>query len=429
MTASSAREVRRRYLILNATRWLPTGLMIPALIVLMQERGISLATIGLIAAVGSGVVLLLELPTGGLADTLGRRPVLVLASFFNLLSLAIIAFAGDPAWFFAAWIVEGVYRALESGPLDAWYVDSAQAADPDADIERGLAARGLVLSVAIGAGSLLGGGLALLPQPPALPPLALLVLVSIALRLVDIVALWTLLEEHRARAGVPGLRAAWATVRASGATVREAVCVIRGSGALLGLAAVELLWGAGMTGVEIFSGPRMVELLGDPERGVFAYALAGAVGWGISGLGSSAAPWLARVSGGWVRAAIITRVLQALGVAAAWLIAGPAGLLIGYLGFYLVHGAANVAHYGLVHRNVSAAHRATVVSANSLTSRLGGVVAAPLLGALAAGSGIPAVFAASAALLLLPAPLYLLARSDRVRHSERPGALAAGPLQ
>ncbi len=32
-------------------------------------------------------------------------------------------------------------------------------------------------------------------------------------------------------------------------------------------------------------------------------------------------------------------------------VAGPAGLLAGYLGFYLVHGAANVAHAGLLNRS------------------------------------------------------------------------------
>jgi predicted MFS family arabinose efflux permease len=102
----------------------------------------------------------------------------------------------------------------------------------------------------------------------------------------------------------------------------------------------------------------------------------------------------------------MTRITQGAAVAMAAVIAGPAGLLAGYLGFYLVHGAANVAHYGLVHRNVGPRHRATIVSANSLASRLGGTMAAPLLGAVAAGAGIPAAFAVSAVLLLLPAPLY-----------------------
>lgn len=408
MPLDDARRVRRLFLLLCGTCWLPVGLMIPVLTVLLQERGMSLATIGLLAGLSSAVVVLLELPTGGLADTIGRRPVLLLAGVISLTSMTMTAFANSVALFALAWAVEGVYRALNSGPLEAWYVDTAQAADPDADIESGLAAESAVISAAIAGGALFGGALALVPASGALPAVALPVLVAIALRVVDLVAMWRLLTEDRERVG--GARAALRSAGGAGRTVREALTLLRASAALSALAAVELFWGAGMTGVEILSGLRMVELVGDPERGVALYAVTTAVAWSISGLGAAAAPWIARRTGSWVRAAIVTRVLQGLGVALAVVIAGPVGLILGYTGFYLVHGAANVAHYGLVHRNTTAAHRATMVSINSLTSRIGGMLAAPAIGALAGGQGLIAGFACSAVLLILPAPLYLLTR-------------------
>ncbi len=415
-----AAAVRRKFLVLSATRWLSTGVTIPVTFVLMQERGLSLATIGLISGVGSLVVVLLELPTGGLADTLGRRRVLLAAGGLSLASTSVTAFATTASAFLAAWVIEAVYRALDSGPLEAWYVDAAQEADPDADIESGLAAQSTVLSAAIAVGALAGGGLALMPQPAALPPLALPLLAAIALRVADLTVMWFLLAEPRRTVAGPAVgrtRAAWRGVKNTGATVREAMGLLRSSNALLALAAVELLWGGGMTGVEMLSGPRMVELVGDADNGVAAYALTAAVAWTVSGLGAAAAPWIARRTGSWVRAAIVTRVAQGAGVSAAVVIAGPAGLIIGYTGFYLVHGAANVAHYGLVHRNTGPAHRSTMVSVNSLTSRLGGMAAAPVLGAIGAGHGVPAAFALSAVLLVLPAPLYLLAKSPAAREA------------
>lgn len=407
MTLHDAAQVRRRFLALSATRWLPTGVTIPVLFVLMQERGLSLATVGLISGLGGAVVALLELPTGGLADALGRRPVLLVAGLFSLASMAIVSVAGGAALFAVAWCIEGIYRALDSGPLESWYVDAALAADPDADIETTLSAQSTVLSAAIAAGALAGGALALVPAP-GLPTLALPVLVAISLRMCDLAAMWRLLDEHRQPAG--GVRAAAGTVRRSGRTVREATALLRTSHALLALVTIECLWGAGMTGVEILSGPRMVELLGDADHGVAAYALTAAVAWSIGGIGAALAPWVARRTGSWVRAAIVARIAQGVGVSLAVVIAGPAGLILGYAGFYLVHGAANVAHYGLVHRHVGAEHRSTMVSLNSLTSRLGGVIAAPALGALAAGQGLPAAFAVAAILLAVPAPLYALAR-------------------
>ena len=61
--------------------------------------------------------------------------------------------------FAAVTLLQGVYRALDSGPLEAWYVDATLAADPDAEIEKGLSAGATVLSVAIAIGALLSGGL------------------------------------------------------------------------------------------------------------------------------------------------------------------------------------------------------------------------------------------------------------------------------
>ncbi|HUR72986.1 MAG TPA: MFS transporter, partial [Sporichthya sp.] len=266
MTLSDARRVRRRFLILSATRWLPTGITIPVLFVLLQERGLSLATIGLLSGIGSAVVVLLELPTGGLADTLGRRPVLIAAGLFSLVSTTVSAFALSVEWFLLAWVIEGVYRALDSGPLESWYVDAAQAADADVDIESGLAAESTVISAAIAVGALAGGALALVPTPDALPVLALPLLVAMVLRLADLVATWVLLEEPQPpspRAATVGrTRAALESVRDSGRTVHEVFGLLRASHALLALAAVECLWGAGMNGVEMLSGPRMVDLVG-----------------------------------------------------------------------------------------------------------------------------------------------------------------------
>ena len=72
-TALSVRQVRFRYLAAaTACAGCPAGLLIPVMILLMQERGLSLSQIGLVVTAQGLVVLALELPTGGLADALGR---------------------------------------------------------------------------------------------------------------------------------------------------------------------------------------------------------------------------------------------------------------------------------------------------------------------------------------------------------------------
>jgi MFS family permease len=200
MTALDARSARRRYLTLVALRWLPTGLLIPVTVLLALSRGLSLTEIGLVFSIQGLVVLALELPTGGLTDTLGRRPVLILASLVGLVSLGLLYVADSVLLFAASTALQGVFRALDSGPLEAWYVDATLAAEPGAEIEHGLSAGSTVLSLAIACGALLSGGLVALDPFDAIPTLALPLLVALALGVVNVLAItWLMTETPRAR--------------------------------------------------------------------------------------------------------------------------------------------------------------------------------------------------------------------------------------
>ncbi|HZA75217.1 MAG TPA: MFS transporter [Acidimicrobiales bacterium] len=406
---ASVESVVRRFVALSALRWLPTGLLIPVTAILMQSRGLSLAQIGLVMAVGSVTVIGLELPTGGLADALGRRPVLLAASALDVVSVGLLLTAHSAGAFMAAAAVQGVFRALESGPLEAWYVDTSLRLDPEAGIERGLAGGNTAIGLAISTGALGTAGLTSLPAIGGLDPLVVPVAAALVLRIVDIGALALLVNEDRARLDLAWARAG---VAAAPGVVRSTVRLVSRSRALRALVAVELLWGAGLVAVELFSGPRMVELLGDPERGVAVFALAVAAAWSVSSVGSAATGRMtARLGGGPARVGAVLRVVQGAAVAAMAVGGGPLGLVTGYLAFYLVHGSANVVHYGMVHRLVDADHRTTVISANSLATRLGGTAGSVGLGALATGAGIPTALAVAAAVLASAAPLYRMARA------------------
>jgi MFS family permease len=76
-----------RYLVLLALRWLPVGIIVPISVLLPLDRGLTLAQVGALSAVQGVTVMLLELPTGGLSDSLGRRPVLLLAGVVDLTAL------------------------------------------------------------------------------------------------------------------------------------------------------------------------------------------------------------------------------------------------------------------------------------------------------------------------------------------------------
>ncbi|PSK62206.1 hypothetical protein B0E53_05885 [Micromonospora sp. MH33] len=433
MTALSVRQIRVRYLTLYGLRWLPSGLLMPVMILLMQERGLSLSQIGLVATAQGLVVLALELPTGGFADALGRKPVLLAAWVVCLASLGLMAVADSFWMFFLVWALQGIYRALDSGPLESWYVDATLAADPEAEYERGLGWAGTVIGVAIGAGALLSGGLVALGPVGPLSALALPVLVAIALQAAALVALTVLLVEHRPAQGVAAVRA---SVAEAPRMVGQAVGLLRRNRVLAALVAVELFWGFGMVTFESLLPVRLAEVLGDPGRAAALLGPAGSAAWLANAAGAALTPLLLRRLGA-APAAALMRVLQGVTVVGMGLLAGPVGVLIAYLACYTVHGASNPLHMGLLHRQVDGPYRTSVLSLNSMVAQPAGALGAVVLTALADATSITVAMLVGGVVLAVAAPLYLPAwRAGRrtpgpVAEPDAgepdPGELAAGP--
>ena len=109
-------------------------------------------------------------------------------------------------------------------------------------------------------------------------------------------------------------------------------------------------------------------------------------------------------------AGCVLRAAHGVTVLGMGLAGGATGLLLAYVATYWVHGATAPVHYGMVHRAVESSHRATVVSANSLTSQVGGALSGIFLGALADATSITTAMFVAAAVLAAAAPLYLVGR-------------------
>jgi MFS family permease len=229
--------VRRRYLILLALRWFPVGLYVPISVLLPLDRGLTLAETGLAASLQGFVVLALELPTGGLSDSWGRRPVLVLSAAVAVASMSLLAVADTFALFAVVFLLQGGYRALDSGPLEAWYVDATLAADPSAKLERGLSAGATVASLAVGAGALATGGIVAWVRLPGVPTLVAPVLLGLVVQLAGLVALALLVREPPHPAGK---RTLLMSLREVPRVIADGARLVRRSRILLALLAVEL---------------------------------------------------------------------------------------------------------------------------------------------------------------------------------------------
>jgi predicted MFS family arabinose efflux permease len=404
--------VRRRYLTLIGMRWFQSGLLIPIISLLMVSRGLSLVEIGLVASVQGIVVLLLELPTGGLSDSLGRRPTLLLAYVFAVAGLAALYVADSVGGFVLATALTAIFRALDSGPLEAWYVDATHAVDPDAHIESGLAAGSTVLSLGIAFGALLSGALVALDPLPAVETLALPVLLALGLAVFNLLLVLLLLSETGRASGV---RAVASSVRAVPATVREALMLLRRSRVLPAVVAVELFWGFAIVAFENLFPIRLAEVLGDTTEAAALMGPTSSGAWFAAAAGAALIAFVSRRIGV-ARAAMAMRVLQGLTIVAMGLLAGVVGLITAYLACYMTHGASNPLHSTLLHREVDAAHRTTVVSLNSMVFHPAAAIGAIVLTTIATGTSLSTAMIVAGIACAAAFPLYLPAfRAERQR--------------
>jgi predicted MFS family arabinose efflux permease len=365
------------------------------------------------------VVLALELPTGGLSDALGRRPVLILASVVGLASLGLLFVADSVALFAGATLLQGIYRALDSGPLEAWYVDTTLAAEPGASIEKGLSAGSTVLSVAIAVGALLSGALVALHPIESMPALALPLLVALAFGAVNLVAILLLMQEAR----VPrGLGAIGDGLRAVPQVVGDGIGLLRGSRVLLALVGVELFWGFAMVTFESLFPIRLSETLGDTDQAAAVMGPVSSVAWFASAAGAALVVLVSdRI--GVARSAAALRIVQGATVVAMGLIAGPVGVVVAYLACYVAHGASNPMHMTLLHREVDGPHRTTVISMNSMVGQPAGALGAIVLASLADATSISTAMIVGGVVCALAAPLYIPAW--RAELARRRGAVPA----
>ncbi|TXL61231.1 MFS transporter [Aeromicrobium terrae] len=400
-------SLRTRFWLLTALRWLPTGLVVPVVALLPLQRGLTIAEMGAAAAMQGVVVLLLELPTGGLADSIGRKPVLLASAVFAVAAYSTAALAQVPLAFALAASLSGVFRALDSGPLNAWYVDAVHdTAAPEerrALVAAGLSGSASIVGLALGGGAAVSGALVAWGPFGRHAALTFPYVVAVALAVVQIVAVVLLMHEHQ-----PAVRPTLqGSLRGTPRAIREGIGLLVSSRVLRALVAVELFWGFGMVAFENMTPVRLAELVDGRAAAASLMGPVVAVGWCASALGAAAVPWLLRR---WspVAASVTLRVVQGGTVVAMGLAWGAVGLVAGYVANYVVHSAAGAIYETLLHEQVTNEHRATVLSLASMAMHPAASFGSVVLGLIATGVSPSAALMVGGVVLALAAPLFLV---------------------
>jgi len=391
-------------------QWGILGLIIPVSNLIRLTKGLSLAELGFSAAITAGVVVVLELPTGILADTVGRKRTYLMALVFQLAAYGSLLFVSGFMAVSIAFALYGVSRALSSGSLEALLIDRYIEANGSDKLHRLMSVTNAADTLGLALGSIAGGFIpgmwsALFPRANRYH--GNLIAMLALLFALGVLVLLAVPREVMTKRADPGL----------GTFLAESLAFARSSPALVAMFVIAVAWGATFSAVETYWQPRVAEIAGSmdpagPDRlngflsaGYFLAALAGSL---------AVTPLVEKTRIGAGPLLLALRLLPAAFIAALAMQTGTGGFAVLYLSMFFWNGMASPPESTMLNRLLPPDKRASMLSAVSLAVQLGGLLGAVAFGFAAGSFGIPVAWFIAAAVLASSALLYPVAAGKRL---------------
>lgn len=410
------RKVLRTYLINQSVHWFIIGLTFPVLILLVMEKGLDITQAGAALAAYSATTILLELPTGGIADSIGRKRTYIISIGIQLAGGLALLLSFDLATVLLATVIMGAARAFSSGSMEAWFIDEYRRADPGANIQRALARAGMFIPLGLGAGSLVGG---IIPSLGGLWS-GVLPLSTYSMNLVAMeamLAVQLLLTVALVREDMTGRGG---SVRSGLGKFPEVLSASFQHGVrnrtVLALLLATLLFGVALSSIELLWQPRVAAILGTTELSWVLVVLAAGYFFSASA-GSTLSPRVcALLRERYARVVFAFRLLAGVLLFMLALQDSILGFTLFYFLILMTEGVADSPDATMYNAELPSTVRSTMLSFKSLVLQMGGMIGSLLIGYLAGAFSIPLAWMVASVVLGASSLtyLYLGLRTSRV---------------
>jgi MFS family permease len=398
------RSIQRTYLILLLGNTLAASFIWGINTIFLLDAGLSNAEAFAANAFFTAGMVLFEVPTGVVADTVGRRRSYLLGTVTLAVSTLLYVLLWEvkaPFWEWAlASMILGLGFTFFSGAVEAWLVDALKATGFKGELEAVFGRGQIVTGIAMLTGSAAGGFIAQqtsLGVPFVLRGIVLIVMFVVAFRLMHDVGFTPV----KSTGVIPETRKILSDSIDYGWRVPAVKWLM-----------LESLFTGGV-GIYAFYAlqPYLLQLYGDPH----AYQIAGLTAAIVAGaqiLGGMAAPRIRRLFKRRTTALLLT---AGASVATLGLI-GVANSFWPVIGLIVVWGLLFAAtmpiRQSYINGMIPSQQRATILSFDSMMGSTGGVWAQPVLGRAADVWGYAQSYVAAAGISLFALPFLALSRRE-----------------
>ena len=372
-----------------------SGLLAPVLSLVLLDKGASISSLSIILGIYAFSVVILELPTGIIADVFGRKKSFCLSVIVSILSLIILLFGRGVIFLCAGMILYGFARALASGSFDAMFIDY-YIDNYGKDKLHNITTRLSVLeALGMSAGALSGGFFPKISNTyfPSIGTYDLNLIIRIILAAIVVILSFAFIQENKSYEKEERISLKQ--------HIRDSSAIVSKNSTIICIFISVFSTGFFLSSLETYWQPHFISLLpSDDSMGLlglmaflyFAAATLGSIG---------ANKLIKKYKFNPKKMYVLLRAILAISLILTALQTKVPAFIIFYSSIYLFFGMSSIPEGVILNSEIPNEVRASVLSVNSLTMQIGGLAGSLLYSILINYISIPGIWIVAASVVLI----------------------------